>query len=610
MCGIAGYVGKRELTPETIGRCLERMHHRGPDASAYRHFTRPDGDHVYLLSSRLDIIDLEERSNQPLAVGDSWISYNGELYNYLEVRDELARAGRSFVTASDTEVLLTALDEWGIAGLDRCEGMWAFAAYDERDGKLTLCRDRFGEKPLYLLEDDNGIYWGSEAKFIVELFGRPLRPDLDQLFRYLVNGYKALYKDERTFFQGLRELPPATAFQLRPRAANEQVRFWRPSSEQDEGLSYEDAVAQVRERLIRSVELRLRADVPLAFCMSGGVDSLSLISIAKTVLAYDVHGFTIVNDDARYDEQDMVEHAVRELGLRHTAIPVTTEGFLPKLRGLVRHHDAPVYTITYYAHWLLMDAIAGAGYRISVSGTAADELFSGYYDHHLAYLYEVRADRPRHARALAAWTEHVRPLVRNPYLGNPDLFVRDATERSYIYLDAEEFAGYLSNGFREPFTEATYTHSLLRNRMLNELFHEAVPVILHEDDLNAMYFSIENRSPYLDRDLFELSTRIPTRHLVQDGRAKAVLRDAMRGIVPDKIVDNRRKVGFNAPILSFLDTKDTETRAVLLEDSPIFEHVRRERIAALLERNFLPNSESKFLFNFLNSKFFLEEFGG
>lgn len=145
--------------------------------------------------------------------------------------------------------------------------------------------------------------------------------------------------------------------------------------------------------------------------------------------------------------------------------------------------------------------------------------------------------------------------------------------------------------------------------MLNELFHESVPQILHEDDLNAMFYSIENRSPFLDRALFEFSCRIPTQHLVQQGRAKAVLRDAMRGIVPDAVLDNRTKVGFNAPILELLDVTDPDVRGWLLDDSPIYEHIRRNRIEDLIATAAMPNSESKFLFYFINSKLFLEEFG-
>lgn len=608
MCGIAGYFGLQDISEKRIQSCLKLMGRRGPDHAAYRKWVNSAGRNAYLLHSRLNIIDLDERSNQPFPVGSKWLTYNGELYNYLELRKSLENCGRAFTTQSDTEVLLTAIDHFGISVLDRCEGMWAFAVYDEAEGSLVLSRDRFGEKPLYIYRDQAGLYFASEVKFIAALMGRSLEVNLDHLYRYMVNGYKALYKDGHTFFSGLGELPSASCLRIDAEGRESAEKYWQPKFCPREEMSYAEAVAGARERLIRSVELRLRADVPLAFCMSGGVDSNSLISVAKNIFGYDVHGFTIANSDARYEEQDMVDYAVAELGIRHTSIPVKTDNFLPKLRILVRQHDAPVFTITYYAQWLLMESIARHGYRISVSGTAADELYTGYYDHHLAYLYEVRKYTEFHRAAIRAWQEHIKPIVRNPFLGNPDLFVEDPGFRDHVYLDAAGFARYLTRDWFEPFSEAYFTDSLLRNRTLNELFHEAIPVILHEDDLNAMYFSIENRSPFLDRELFDFCHRIPARHLIQDGRAKAVLRDSMRGIVPQRVLDNRRKVGFNAPIFSFLDTQDPEVRGYLLDDSPIFDHVRREKIESLISKPDLPNSESKFLFYFLNSKIFLEEF--
>ena len=595
MCGIAGYIGKREVPAERIDRTLALMRRRGPDHAAHRRFVTPDGRNVDLLHSRLSIIDLDPRSNQPLEVDGQWLIFNGELYNYVELAKQLPGPWR---TSSDSEVFARALRHWGTrAGLDRTEGMYAFALYDERTGALVLGRDRFGEKPLYFVEDDHGITFGSEVKFLDALRGERLPIDFDHVKRYLVNGYKALYKQPRHFFRGLQELPAGTAMTI----GEAPERYWTPAFEQQE-MSRDEAVAGVRERLIRSVELRLRADVPIAFCQSGGVDSSSLISIAKRELGYDVHGFTIASKDARYEESALVEQVVKSLGLRHTSIPTDTADFLPRLRELVRYHDAPVYTITYYAHWLLMESIAKHGYRIAVSGTAADELFSGYYDHFLAYLAEAGDDAAR-----AAWTAHVKPVVRNPFLSNPDLFVNDPAFRDHIYLDAAGFAQYLHAPWSEPFAETSYSPSLLRNRMANELFHEAVPVILHEDDLNAMYYSIENRSPFLDRALFDFSTRIPTRHLMRDGFAKSVLRDAMRGIVPDAILDNRTKVGFNAPIFDFLDPNDAATRDELLAPSPIWELVRKDKIVELLDKAFLPNSQSKFLFYFLCSKLFLEE---
>jgi asparagine synthase (glutamine-hydrolysing) len=609
MCGIAGHVGERPLAGPRVDRTLELMGHRGPDNRAHRAWVTPDGRHVDLLHSRLNIIDLDPRSDQPFQLGSKWIAYNGELYNYVELKRELSRQGASFRTSSDTEVMVSWLERGGWDALEACEGMWAFAVYDESDGTLGLSRDRFGEKPLYLYRDTTGLYFGSEVKLIAAMLGRRLEVNHHHLHRYLVNGYKALYKGDETFFRGVSELTPGTTILIGADGRERIESYWdRVPRPQREEMTRDEAVEGSRERLIRSVELRLRADVPLAFCMSGGIDSVSLISIAKRVFDYDVHGFTIVNSDERYEEQDMVDAAVTELGLRHTSIPVETTGFLTGLRGLVRHHDAPVYTITYYAHWLLMQSIAEHGYRISVSGSAADELFSGYYDHHLAYLHEVRREPALATASRDAWIEHVQPAVRNPFLQNPDYFSEDPSRREHIYLDAEQFAGYLNVDFEERFTEEPLTDDLLRNRMLNELFHEAVPVILHEDDLNAMYFSIENRSPFLDRELFEFSTTIPTRHLIRDAFAKSVLRDAMRGIVPDPILDNRRKVGFNAPILDYLDTADPGVREFLLDESPIFDHVRRERIAELLDADWLPNSQSKFLFYFTSAKMFLEEF--
>lgn len=586
------------------------MGHRGPDHRAHQRFQTPTGHHVELLHSRLSIIDLDPRSNQPFRVGRTWLTYNGELYNYLEVRDRLSREGRNFRSDSDTEVLGSVIDGGGWQALDGCEGMWAFGAYNEREGTLGLCRDRFGEKPLYLYRDGPDLYFGSEVKLIAALMARTLKVNDRHLRRYLVNGYKSLHKSDETFFEGLEELPPGHYLERGPSGEERVHRYWSPSRPSPGALTYEEAVEGARERLIRAVELRLRADVPLAFCMSGGIDSLSLISIAKNVFDYDVHGFTILSSDERYEEWELVEHARDLLGIRHTAVTPDTANFIPRLRTLVRQHDAPVYTITYVAHSLLMQAIAEHGYRISVSGTAADELFSGYYDHHLAYLYEVRGEPELFQQSLAAWKQHVSPLVRNPYLQDPCYFIDDPGRRGHIYLDADEFASYLKAPFAEPFFEADLADSLLFNRMHNELFYEAVPVILHEDDLNAMAFSIENRSPYLDRELFEFTSSIPPRHLVRDGKAKSVLRDAMQGIVPELALENRRKVGFNVSIREFLDLDDPAVCDWLLAESPIYDHVHREPVADILDLDQIPNSRSKFLFNFINAKIFLEEFGG
>ena len=315
-----------------------------------------------------------------------------------------------------------------------------------------------------------------------------------------------------------------------------------------------------------------------------------------------------MNTDARYEERDMVDAAVRELSIKHTAIQLSTDNFIGNLRDLVRNHDSPVSTISYYAQSHLMKALHEAGYKVSVSGTGADELFSGYFDHHNAYLAAMKVENPeRYVQAKREWQSVVGQTVRNPYLQDPDYFVKQPDARGHIFLGSHEFSQMLTTPFLEPFSEEIYSKVLLRNRMANELLHETVPVILHEDDLNAMHFSVENRSPYLDKMLFELAQSIPTRHLLRRGRAKAVLRDAVRGLTPDPVRDNPRKVGFNVPLIDYLDFGDDAVADEVLEDSPIFQIVNRNAIIRLFGKPELANSESKFLFNFMNAKLFLEE---
>lgn len=610
MCGIAGYIGDAPLPQARLAACLALMRRRGPDAQDLLSLETAQGRHLHLLHSRLAILDLDPRSNQPFCSGDTILAYNGEIYNYVELKRELEKNGTRFTATGDTEVLAQLLDQRGTDALPACEGMFAIAAFNTRTGRLVLARDRFGEKPLWLVRRKEGVYFGSEPKFIFALLGETLKVNLAHLRRFLVNGYKSIYKTDGAFFEGLEEIKAGHLGSVEADGSWRSHPYWSPQfPSARNGMSYEEAVSGARERLIRAVDHCLRADVPVAFCLSGGIDSNALAGVARRVLGYDVHGFTIMNTDSRYEERELVETSVRELGLRHTPVALETAEFLPRLRELVRQHDAPVYTITYYAQWRLMERVGQAGYKVSISGTGADELFSGYFDHHNAYLAAMANEAPdRHAEALREWQECVAPIVRNPYLQDPLLFVRRPYCRDHIYLDAEIFSDMLVDRFHEPFAEGFYAEPLLRNRMANELLHESVPVILHEDDLNAMYFSIENRSPFLDVQLFDYCQTIPTQHLIRRGRAKAVLRDAVRGLVPDAILDNPRKVGFNAPLFDYLDVNDPAVRDELLADSPVWSVIRKDAIAELLKANALPNSRSKFLFNFINTKMFLEEY--
>ena len=607
MCGIAGLMTRHGVSMLRVQRALEMLKHRGPDSTGYQLFLGADGVNTGLLHTRLRIIDLDVRSNQPMGIDGNWLVFNGEIYNYREVRDELLLEGVKFSTNSDTEVLLRGILRRGWSILDELEGMWAFAFYREDTGVLTLCRDRFGEKPLWIRRGEDGLSFASEVPVLEALSGVPNTPDLDHLRRFLVLGYKSLYKGQDTFITGVTQVPPGVLMRFDPSGDVSTTRYWTPSLSVQEGMSFEDAVSQTRDLLLRSVDLRLRADVPLAFSLSGGVDSVALASLAATGLGADVHGFTIMNTDPRYEERTLVEQAVRMLGIKHTWVPLSTSSFLERLRGLVATRGEPVLTLSSYVQALLMEQIGSCGYKVVVGGVGADELFTGYYDHHLLYLASV--DPAIRSEALFWWEQRVRSTVRNPFLQNPDLFIDDPNFRGHITLGANTFNSALLEPVALEFDETLYHEALIRNRMLNELFHEAVPVLLHEEDLNAMHYSLENRSPFLDRELMEFAYSIPSRLLIRHGYTKAVLREAVRGSAPDAVLDSPRKVGFNVPIGDLLPLEDPSVRAAILEDSAIWDIVDRDVIAARLGGYQSTNSQSKFLFSLVSAKAFLDSLG-
>ncbi len=609
MCGIAGYWGTRPPSDEAVERTLTLMRRRGPDhQQAWRAQTQAGGS-VCLLHSRLSIIDLDPRSHQPFRSGDTTLVFNGEIYNYVELRERLLASGVALRTSSDTEVLLECYRLFGEGCLEHFEGMWSFAVFDAGRQALFLARDRFGEKPLYLLRAVHGLYFGSEIKFLAALAQFRLSPNVEHVRRYLALGYKALYKGPQTFFEGVQELRYAQCLTIGPEGIGAPRRYWAPTPLQDQSMTLEDAIAGVRERLIGSMRLRVRADVPLAMCLSGGVDSAALASIAVKECHCRLETFSITDEDERYNEQDNILATVRDLGCAHQLHPISRQGSLERLRDLVAYHDGPLATATYYAHSLISEAVQQSGYRVAFSGSSADELFTGYYDHFLLHLAVMR-DTPGYDEALENWRRHICGFVRNPILRDPQLYCAQPGYREHVFDARAELAEYLAAPFPEAFHEEQFTPDLLRNRMLNELFHEATPVFLHEDDLNSMRCSVENRSPYLDTALFGFANTIPSRHLIREGYGKYVLRQAVAGILNDTVRLDRCKKGFNTSVDSIVDLRNAAVRDYLLDPgAEVFRLVRRDRVVELCDGRKLPNHLSKFIFSVINTRIFLDLFG-
>ncbi len=586
------------------------MKNRGPDNQDFRLFrTSSKEKHVGLLHSRLSIIDLDSRSNQPFTIGAHTIAFNGEIYNYLELCDTLHKKGIVLNTSSDTEILLHYFRIYGEKCVDFLEGMWAFAVYNKENETLFLSRDRFGEKPLYYYENDEGFYFGSEIKFLRSLSGKSFSINYRHLRRHLAHGYKALYKTQDTYFENVNELKYAENLCITNAGRSKPKRYWAPSCKIDNGMSLEDAVDGSREALLNSVKIRLRADVPLAFCLSGGVDSAAIASIAVKEFGSKVTTFSIIDSDERYNEKDNIMATIKDIGCDHHLISATQADPLSRLRKLVEYHDAPVATISYFVHSMISETISNNGFKVSFSGTSADELFTGYYDHFLLHLSEMRSSA-EYNRCLNDWSEYIQSSIRNPGLKNPNLYIENPSFRDHIFDASNQIKRYFLKPFSEEFSEEFFTENFLRDRMLNELFHEITPVILHEDDLNSMFYSVENRSPYLDSNLQKLAYSIPAKHLIRDGYGKYVLRKAVKGILNDSVRLDRKKKGFNASIKSIIDLRDTKIMNFILDErSKLFEIIDIKRVSNLIKKNcFHDNHTSKFIFNLLTIKVFIDSF--
>ena len=607
MCGIAGYFCKKQVGDYQIRKTLSLMRNRGPDNQDFRIFrTSGEEKFVGLLHSRLSIIDLDSRSNQPFTIGTHTIVFNGEIYNYLELRDALQKRGIKLNTSSDTEVLLHYFRIYGEKCVDFLEGMWAFSVYNAENETLFLSRDRFAEKPLYYYEDNRGFYFGSEIKFLKYLSGKSFSVNYRHLMRHLAHGYKALYKSEETYFEDVRELKYGENLLITSSGRSTHQRYWTPISKVDQKMSLEDAIEGTKEALLNSVKIRLRADVPLAFCLSGGIDSAALTSIAAKEYGAEVTTFSIIDSDERYNEKDNIMATIRDIGCEYHLISASQEDPLSRLTKLIEYHDAPIATISYFVHSMISEKISDNGFKVSFSGTSADELFTGYYDHFLLHLNEMRNTEDYNSY-LSDWSENILPFIRNPDLQNPDLYHQRPNFRDHIFDASNQIEDFFLQPFAETYAEKRFSDNLLRNRMLNELFHESTPVVLHEDDLNSMFYSVENRSPYLDKKLKTFSYSIPSKHLIKNGYGKYILREAVNGYLNDQVRLDRRKKGFNASINSIIDLEDPSTLDYILNPtSKLYEILDREKVRLLLSEKNQPNHFSKFIFNLLNARIFLE----
>jgi asparagine synthase (glutamine-hydrolysing) len=602
MCGISGFIGRGKISKETINHSLNLMKNRGPDFQDYREIEVNNSINLYFLHSRLSILDLQKRSNQPFKKKHVTLIFNGEIYNYKEIKKDLEELGYKFYTESDTEVLANAYLHYGEKCVDYFEGMWAFAIWDDKIKKLFLSRDRFGEKPLFFYKNQKGIYFGSEIKFIKSLSSDNFRINSDKININLLHGYKSIFQDSATYFKNILFLESGHNFTIDSNLNKKKYKYWKPMIKQNKKLSYNEACEGVNFYLKESLKIRLRSDVPIAFCLSGGVDSSLLASLAVKEFNTKVNAFSIIDKDKRYNEKNNILATVNDLKCKSNLIYLNHNKTLFNLKKLVLYHDCPISTVSYFVHSFLSEKISKNNYKVAISGTGADELFTGYYHHYLLYLKAIKHNK-NFNKKFSDWKKFVLPLVRNKNL--KDLSLRNKNNNYEDINIIKKFVKKITKKNKEKKFKNT---DILRNKMLNELFYEVIPVILHHDDLNSMYYSIENRSPYLDKNLFEFANSIPTNFLINQGYQKNVLRDSCKNTLNDQVRLDRHKKGFNASINTIINFKDPIINSYLFDkNSEINDFVDMKEIKKEIYTN-NSNQFSKFIFSVLNTKIFIDAF--
>ena len=551
MCGIAGIVAPPDRRlDEALDRMVGCLHHRGPDGDGV--WLGACGDRqVGLGQSRLAILDLTDAGLQPMWShdGNHALVYNGELYNYLELRAELAALGRTFRSRCDTEVVLEALITWGPAALERFNGMWALALLDRRAATLFLARDRMGVKPLYLHQDASDTLWfGSEVKAILQgSCGRfAVNPVVAE--RYLVQ--QQLDAQPETFFRGITELPAGTHLTVdlrRPAAAlPPPVTWWRLPLEDRFTGSPQARIEAVRELFLDAVRLRLRSDVPVGVLLSGGVDSSSIAVAMQHALGRDadLHALSAVSDDPAFSEDRHVDVMTAHLGCaaHKVRLPSDPTVLARHLERAIYHADEPLGGLSPVAHYLVMEKAKELGVTVLLTGQGADELLCGY----LKYLGFQLQWLARQGRVIEA----ARLLAGFAARGTVLRQFRLADARRYLpaafHVPAVDIRGPRLRATAEPLPLGLGDLDLV-GRQAEDLARFSVPALLHNEDRMSMAHSREMRVPFLDYRLVSLLLPMAPEWKLRDGWTKWIFRRAMEPDLPAPIVWRKDKQGFITP---------------------------------------------------------------
>ena len=583
MCGISG-IFNFDGAPVSEARLREMnniIHHRGPDGQGV--FTEGN---VGIGSTRLAIIDLREISNMPLydAQNRFVIVFNGEVYNYIEVRKELIQKGHTFHTDSDTEVVLNAYMEWGEECLHKFRGMWAFAIWDKQEKTLFCSRDRFGIKPLYFYKDDNRLIFGSEIKQILDC-GVDKSVNEETIYDYLV--FHFIDHTENTFFKNITKLQAGHKFTIKN--GQFKVSRWYNLPDNNVMKDTRNLYSDFYDLLYESVNLHLRSDVEVGSCLSGGLDSTAIVCIMHEILHNEgkpeiQKTYTAAYDDPLIDERPFVEEVIKQTGSTGHYLFPDINGFMADIDRMTYHQDEPYTGATVFAQWSVFKKIHETGIKVVLDGQGSDEMLLGYFSF---FPFHLKRNMLNPVKFISEYLGGVNTsnLGFNKFTQNLIYFNTGSVRYRHVLKNSRAF---VKNDFIEAyqrrglFNDMIAATSLEANRLSN-VWNISIPSLLRYEDRNSMAFSVEARVPFLDHKLVEYVFSIPLDKLIQKGWTKDVMRKALKGKIPESIRMRKGKLAFSVPQKKWLGEITSYLKETFTTDLRSGRFIDRDKVLAIID---------------------------
>ena len=576
MCGIAVCLkNKGKIDHTKFERMVDIIAHRGPDDRGC--FYEKD---LALGHRRLSIIDLSADGHQPFFYQNKYVMvFNGEIYNYIELKESLQRKGYRFATKTDTEVLIAAYDCFGEKCVEHFNGMWSFVIYDRGRNLLFCSRDRFGVKPFYYTEQEGMFLIASEIKQFFEMLEQNPIANRDTLLQYIIRGN--LDYSAETLFQDIYQLPGGYNLVYEIEKKNYEIRKYYDIKEiTEQELSYPEACREFRKKFRESVMLRLRADVPTGYCLSGGLDSSAIVCMANQTLSErqnpeEQHTISSCFEDKRYDEQEYIDEVVKATSvIAHKTFPQETNLF-ENLDKLLWHMDEPFTSTSQYAQWNVFQAAKEYGMKVMLNGQGADEQLAGYTGFYIVMVAD-RLRKGQFVKFLKEWRVYRRNrAVTEQYISSYEILLPALASlivpKKCRYMLQMLFYRLFPN--RQPFSrkqlrkvlKTELSYPVHNGRLyIAESVRNGLASLLRYEDRNSMAHSIESRVPFLDCNLVEAVYAMPFDYKLRNGITKAVLRDGLRGVLPEKIRNRYSKLGFVTPEDQWINNNFEKYRTELL----------------------------------------------